>query len=245
MSTQDEVNSDFSSFYKDLKETESADSTLTGKDQIARLLRPGATYRNLNPYEVLQVDPHTPIEELRKKYKRLTFLVHPDKNIDDKEKAQASFNAVKKAFKMLEEEDSRKQCEEIVKEAEGRTKMQMDEKRKTLKKGETIAEDDPSYYKRTIKILIAKLFADHERKRQQLQEKVSEEARKKRERELETAERKNLEKEYAKNWEESRQGRVNSWQDFQTGKTKTKKKKEKARYTPMGFRPPKTKPESR
>ncbi|CAB4059582.1 DNAJC8 [Lepeophtheirus salmonis] len=208
MSTQDEVNSDFSSFYKDLKETESADSTLTGKDQIARLLRPGATYRNLNPYEVLQVDPHTPIEELRKKYKRLTFLVHPDKNIDDKEKAQASFNAVKKAFKMLEEEDSRKQCEEIVKEAE--------------------AEDDPSYYKRTIKILIAKLFADHERKRQQLQEKKC-----------------NLEKEYAKNWEESRQGRVNSWQDFQTGKTKTKKKKEKARYTPMGFRPPKTKPESR
>nr|ACO14577.1 DnaJ homolog subfamily C member 8 [Caligus clemensi] len=237
-------NENFNSFYKDLKETEKCDSKLTGKDQIERLLRPGSTYRNLNPYEVLQIDPHTPMEEVKKKYKRLTFLVHPDKNIDDKDNAQISFDAVKKAFKMLEEEDSRKQCEEIVQEAEGRTKMQIEEKRKSLKKGETLPEDNPESFKRSVKVLIAKLFADLERKRQQLQEKISEEARKKRERELEVAERKNLEKEYAKNWEESRQGRVNSWQDFQTGKTK-KKKKEKTRYTPMGFKPPKTKPESR
>ncbi len=96
------------------------------------------------------------------------------------------------------------------------------------------------------------------------------------------------EKEFLKNWEESRQGRVNSWLSFHKGKTclvpdaappgtsgaaatttapsssrmaaapppppiaaeagggkeKKKKKKEK-KFSPMGFRPPKTKPESR
>ena len=45
----------FDEFYKDLKETEKQDSVLTPKQQIDRLLRPGSTYRNLNPYEVLQV----------------------------------------------------------------------------------------------------------------------------------------------------------------------------------------------
>ncbi|QQP53863.1 DnaJ -like protein subfamily C member 8, partial [Caligus rogercresseyi] len=74
MSSREESNDKFSNFYKDLKETESADSALTGKIQIERLLRPGSTYRNLNPYEVLQIDPHTPLEEVKKKYKRLTFL---------------------------------------------------------------------------------------------------------------------------------------------------------------------------
>ena len=65
----------FDEFYKDLKETEKADSTLTPKQQIDRLLRPGSTYRNLNPYEVLQIDPELPIEEVKKKYRRMSILV--------------------------------------------------------------------------------------------------------------------------------------------------------------------------
>ena len=45
----------FDNFYKDLKATEKADSVLTPTQQIDRLLRPGSTYRNLNPYEVKSV----------------------------------------------------------------------------------------------------------------------------------------------------------------------------------------------
>ena len=124
-----------------------------------------------------------------------------------------------------------------------------------------------------------KLFADLERKRKQLEQKASDEAARKRETELAAEERKNAEKEFAKNWEDSRQGRVNSWLNFASGKApppvaaasaslastssgapshqhvskviiphvteeKKKKKKEK-RFSPMGFRPPKHKPESR
>ena len=74
----------FDSFYADLKETEKKDSTLTPSQQIDRLLRPGATYRNLNPFEVLMIEPSAPMEEVRKKYRRLSILVHPDKNQQDK-----------------------------------------------------------------------------------------------------------------------------------------------------------------
>lgn len=48
---------------------------LTPKQQIDRLLRPGASYANLNPFEVLHVDPRTPIEEIKKKFRRVCFYV--------------------------------------------------------------------------------------------------------------------------------------------------------------------------
>jgi len=54
-----------------VKEIEKRDSVLTSKQQLDRLLRPGASYFNLNPYEVLQLDPETPLDEAKKKYKRV------------------------------------------------------------------------------------------------------------------------------------------------------------------------------
>ena len=284
----------FDDFYKDLKATEKADSTLTPKQQIDRLLRPGSTYRNLNPYEVLQVDPELPIDEIRKKYRRMSILVHPDKNQDDRERAQAAFDSLRKAFSLLEDEKTRKKCFEIVEEARGRTAMNMEEKRKKKRKEAVakglqptgvnvqIEEDDPEVHKHAIHVLTMKLFADLERKRRDMENRISEEAGRKREAELKAEERKNMEKEFAKNWEETRQGRVNSWLNF-TGKKpspkpakpqpppppqistlgpssstlvssthsqqscsgKEKKKKEKKKFNPLGFRPPKHKPETR
>ena len=61
---------DFDSFYKEIKEVnnnnlttnkhkhfqvEKRDENLTPAAQIERLTKPGHTYRNLNPFEVLQV----------------------------------------------------------------------------------------------------------------------------------------------------------------------------------------------
>lgn len=104
-----------------MKEIEKRDSVLTPKQQIERLLRPGSTYFNLNPFEVLQVDPDTPIEEIKKKYRRYSILVHPDKNQDNAERAQQAFEIVNKAWKTLENEETRKKCLDIVEEAKGRT----------------------------------------------------------------------------------------------------------------------------
>lgn len=64
-----------------MKEIEKRDSVLTPKQQLDRLLRPGSTYFNLNPFEVLQVEPEATIDEIKKKYRRLSILVHPDKNM--------------------------------------------------------------------------------------------------------------------------------------------------------------------
>ncbi|KAF7285445.1 dnaJ homolog subfamily C member 8 [Rhynchophorus ferrugineus] len=229
----------FDTFYTEVKEIEKRDSVLTPKQQIERLLRPGATYRNLNPFDVLQVEPETPLHEVKKKYHRLSILVHPDKNQDDSERAQQAFEAVNKAWKTLENEETRKKCMDIIEEAVGRTDLMLVEKRKKAKKEgkDNIPEDDPEKYKHAVYVLTMKLFADLERKRRELAERDQEERKRKREQEIEEEENAKAQKEWQKNFEESRQNRVNSWQNFQAqGKSKTKKLK--------SFKPPKNKPES-
>jgi len=46
----------------------------SSKEQLDRLLRPGSTYFNLNPFEVLQIDPYCPVEEMRKKYRKVFYI---------------------------------------------------------------------------------------------------------------------------------------------------------------------------
>jgi hypothetical protein len=89
-----------------VKEIEKRDSAWTSDGQLTRLLRPGAAYFNLNPFEVLfavwgrpttllsqvlQVDPDLTLEEMKKQYKKLSLLVHPDKNPNDRDRAKTAF----------------------------------------------------------------------------------------------------------------------------------------------------------
>lgn len=106
-----------------MKEIEKRDSVLTPKQQIERLLRPGSTYFNLNPFEVLQVEPETPLDEVKKKYRRFSILVHPDKNQDDAERAQQAFEIINRAWKTLESDETRQKCMDIIEEAKGRTDL--------------------------------------------------------------------------------------------------------------------------
>merc|ERR1712126_506924 len=258
----------FDEFYKEVKEVEKRDECLTPAAQIERLTKPGHTYRNLNPFEVLQVDPDQSLEEVKKKFRRMSILVHPDKNQGDADRAQIAFDAVKRAWNLLETKETRKACLEVVEEAKGRTNINMEEKRRKLRKEgkpAIIEEDNPVLFKKAVGILTMKLFADLERKRQQNEDKISADAKKKREKELEDEERKEKIKEFEKNWEDSRQGRVDSWLSFKKGgsgppaanintvhpsgggkieKKEKKEKKMKNKFSPIGFRPPKTKPES-
>lgn len=134
---------------------------------------------------------------------------------------------------------------DVYQEAKERTDLILNEKRKKLKKegrsNEKIPEDDPVKYKHSTYVMVMKLFADMERKRQQLDVRDMEERKRKREQEIEEEESKRVQKEFAKNFEESRQERVNSWHDFQHGASKKKKTKKAG----PSFNPPKVKAETR
>lgn len=81
-----------------------------------------------------------------------------------------------------------------------------------------------------------------ERRRQQLETRDMEERKRKRESEIEEEEKKKADKEWQKNFEESRQNRVTSWHSFQSGSSGKKAKKPKKS---LAFNPPKLKPEMR
>ncbi|XP_065371791.1 dnaJ homolog subfamily C member 8 [Calliphora vicina] len=237
----------FDVFYSEVKEIEKRDSVLTSTQQIDRLLRPGSTYFNLNPFEVLQIEPEATVEEIKKRYRQFSILVHPDKNQDDKDRAQKAFDIINRAWKTLENELGRKRCLDVYEEAKERTDHMIAEKRKKIKKEnrcfETIPEDDPVKYKHAIYVMVMKLFADMERRRQKLEQRDQEERKRKRESEIEEEEKRKADKEWQTNFEESRQSRVNSWHDFQSGKSAKKAKKQKRLHGMM--MPPKFKPESR
>lgn len=230
------MSDDFQNFYHEVKSIEKADSKYTSEQQINRLLRPGSTYANLNPFEVLLVDPSDSVEHCKKQYRKLSILLHPDKNPNDREKAQKAFDAVNKAYKLLEDEKSREKALEVVEEAKFKVNQSMDEKRKKLRaenRKDRIEEDDPAKYKQAIRVMTMKLFAEYERKRRLLEDRAQEEVKRKREEELEEAKSKEIQQEWQKNFEESRQNRVSSWQSFNK-KTKLKRK---------DIRPPKHKAE--
>lgn len=214
------------------------DSVLTCKQQLDRLTRPGATYFNLNPFDVLQVDPDSPLPEIKQKFRRMSILVHPDKNMEDQDRAQKSFDAVKKAWLTLENDEGYKKCKEIVDEARERVDEAMKLKRKQQKKeGQPIdvPEEDPEKYRHAVYVQTCKLFADLERLRQEQAAKDMHERKRKAQEEEEEAVQKKQKAEWNKNFEESRTERVSSWRDWKKGGKKSK----------GTFRPPKPKVEHR
>lgn len=234
--------SEFDKFYSDLKSTEAEDAVLTSTQQIDRLLRPGSTFLNLNPFEVLQMDPESDMESIKKKYKKLSLLIHPDRNIDDQERAKQAFEIAKKAMETLEDPDELARCKEMYDEARARLAIVMSEKKRKLRKegkSDKVPEDDPAEYKKALWATVTKVFADRERKRRMLEERTLEEKRRQAEEIQAAAEKRKLEEEFKKNYEETRDARRGSWRDF------VKKKEKKLEpFRGANFKPPAAKLET-
>uniref|UniRef100_A0A4W5P271 DnaJ homolog subfamily C member 8 n=1 Tax=Hucho hucho TaxID=62062 RepID=A0A4W5P271_9TELE len=226
-----------------VKQIEKRDSVLTSKQQIDRLLRPGSSYFNLNPFEVLQIDPEATDEELKKRFRALSILVHPDKNQDDPDRAQLAFEAVDKAYKNLLDPEQKKRAVDVIQAGREYVEHNVKKKKQLKKDGKPqfLEEDDPEMFRQAVYKQTMKLFAELEIKRKEREAKDMHERKRAREEEIETAEKAKREREWQKNFEETRDGRVDSWRSFQAGKSKAKKEKK-----PRSFlKPPKVKMEQR
>uniref|UniRef100_A0A3B3TZ19 DnaJ (Hsp40) homolog, subfamily C, member 8 n=1 Tax=Poecilia latipinna TaxID=48699 RepID=A0A3B3TZ19_9TELE len=213
----------FQNFYTEVKQIEKRDSVLTSKQQIDRLLRPGSSYFNLNPFE-------------------LSILVHPDKNQDDPERAQKAFEVVDKSYKLLLDPEQKKRAVDVIQAGKEYVEHMVKQKKKQLKKDgkpQDVEEDDPDMFRQAVYKQTMKLFAELEIKRKEREAKEMHERKRAREEEIEAAEKAKREREWQKNFEESRDGRVDSWRTFQT-KGKSKEKKNRS-----FLKPPKVKMEQR
>uniref|UniRef100_A0A8D2ECD2 DnaJ homolog subfamily C member 8 n=1 Tax=Theropithecus gelada TaxID=9565 RepID=A0A8D2ECD2_THEGE len=229
----------FMTFYK------KKDLVLISKNQTERLTSPSSSYFNLNPFEVLQIDPEVTDEEIKKRFRQLSILlsilVHADKNQDDADRAQKAFEAVDKAYKLLPDQEQKKRALDVIQAGKEYVEHTVKEREKQLKKEgkpTIVEEDDPELFKQAVYKQTMKLFAQLEIKRKEREDKEMHERKRQREEEIEAQEKAKREREWQKNFEESRDGGVDSWRNFQAN---TKGKKEKKNRTFL--RPPKVKME--
>ena len=63
---------------------------------------------SFNYYKILGIEKNATNQEIRKAYKKLVIKCHPDKNIDNKEKAEDVFKKITEAYSVLSDSNKRK-----------------------------------------------------------------------------------------------------------------------------------------
>jgi DnaJ family protein C protein 8 len=82
----------------------------------------------------LQLEPEINVEDAKKKYKKLSLLIHPDKNPDNRERAERAFDVLKKAMSVIEDPDELARCREMYEEAKARLAVLISEKKRKFRK---------------------------------------------------------------------------------------------------------------
>ena len=92
---------------------------LARRAALAQSVTSGAVYGALHPYETLGIDPTASGGEIRKVYRRLSLLYHPDKNPDSSTQALATlaFKDIVAAFEVLGNPEKRAYYDDLGDEA--------------------------------------------------------------------------------------------------------------------------------
>lgn len=119
----------------DLPRMEAASGTelADNEREIERILQPNSTYLNLNPFYVLQLSEECTIEEVKRQFRRLSLLVHPDRNPNNP-RAKQAFEEINKAQKALHEEKDLEFYKGVVEEARTRVDEEIKAQKKEFKK---------------------------------------------------------------------------------------------------------------
>ncbi|CAK9106589.1 DnaJ homolog subfamily C member 8 [Durusdinium trenchii] len=192
----------------------------TSSNQTERILCHNYRWLNCNPFRVLGItNEDATKQDVKKRYHKLSALVHPDKNRDD-ERAEEAFQEVKKAYEKIKSDERRALVAEIIRNCK-RSVRETRERllRKGLSQAELEARDGT--LEEALDKEVKREFAAREHMRQKAE--MNQRAYQRREREQE-----DLQKEYWKQvketeeaMRETRDDRVKNWQGF----TKSKKRR--------------------
>ncbi|XP_074557833.1 uncharacterized protein LOC141813749 [Curcuma longa] len=196
----------------------------------------------LNPFEHLNLSFESSVDDVKKQYRRLSLLVHPDKCKHPQ--AKEAFGALAKAQQLLLDPQERDYILSQVDAAKQELKLK---RKKELKKdnaskikalvdeGKSEQQYEQSQeFKQQLKIKVREILTEQEWRRRKMAMRISEEEGRLKKDEEETKEMWKRKREHEEQWEETRDKRVSSWRDFM----KTGKKGKKGE-----IRPPKLKTE--
>ena len=176
-------------------------------------------------YAVLDLQPGVPDSDIKIVYRKKSLLIHPDKTKNPQ--APEAFDRLKKAQTALLDEAQRKHLDECIADARH---LLIRQHKYTLDSPELKTEEFKKEWRtKTIEVLV-----DAEaRRRRQMKAKMQEEGREQRKEEAEIDERKRK-REHEKQWEDTREQRIGSWREFQSGSKKEGKEGKKKKMKVLG-----------
>ena len=216
---QPEVDAEMSLFLAEVERIEKDPEKMTGEEHIERMFRPGSKYFNMNPFEVLGCAHTASADDVKKAYRRVSLLVHPDKNPGNP-RAQDAFEIVKAAHDRLLDEERLTFCQRICQAATDAVEKKVkSQKKKQRKEGrdEAVPEDDPARLATANKIMISRMFAEFEQRKKVLEQRDKDQRKKAQEEQAEREFMEALQKREEKMWEKSRQKRVQGWRSWSNG----------------------------
>ncbi|MCJ1451578.1 hypothetical protein MMC28_001918 [Mycoblastus sanguinarius] len=164
----------------------------------------------LDAYAVLDLQPGVPESEIKLYYRKKSLLIHPDKTSNPR--APDAFDRLKKAQTELMDEKTRLRLDECI--ADARTLLMRDRKL-TVDSPEVKSPDQEfkeAWRRKTVEVLVD----SEQRRRKQVKAQMQEEGREQRKQDEELEGRKRR-REHEVAWEQTREGRIGSWRDFQQG----------------------------
>jgi len=184
--------------------------------------------RLINPrhsYAVLGLKPGVPESDIKKVYRTKSLLIHPDKTKNPL--APDAFDRLKKAQTELMDEKHRANLDEAIADAR---MLLIRENKWTVDSPEL---KTPEFEKKWADKTKMVLIDNEQRRRRQMKAQMQEEGReqRKQDEELEVRKRK---RQHDEDWEATRDTRINSWRQFQKGKTGGDDKKKKKKLKPIG-----------
>ncbi|KAK6138173.1 hypothetical protein DH2020_028109 [Rehmannia glutinosa] len=191
----------------------------------------------LNAFEYLNLPFDSSVDEVKRQYRKLSLLVHPDKCKHPQ--AKEAFGALAKAQQLLLDQQERDYLLNQVNSAkeELRAKRKKQLKKDTATKLKSLVDEEyerSEEFQQQLKLKVRELLTDQEWRRRKMQMRISEEEGRLKKDEEETKEMWKRKREHEEQWEGTREQRVSSWRDFIKGGKKVKKGE---------LRPPKLKTE--
>lgn len=175
---------------------------------------------------MLDLQPGVPESEIKLCYRKKSLLIHPDKTSNPR--APDAFDRLKKAQTELMDEKQRTTLDECIADA----RMLLMRERKLTVDSEEVKNPDKEFKEAWRRKTVEVLVDSEHRRRKQIKAQMQEEGREQRKVDEEVESRKRR-RDHEVQWEQTREGRIGSWRDFQQ-KTKEEPGKKKKKMKVLG-----------
>ncbi|RDB26423.1 J domain-containing protein spf31 [Hypsizygus marmoreus] len=175
-----------------------------------------------NPYDILDIDESSTPEEIKRRYRQLSLFIHPDKT--PHARAPEAFDILKKAESELSDKDKREELDAVINQARSLVIKALGLPSSTPDSDPQLKRLEPPF-KTRLRLQSKELLIDEEvRRRKAVKMNLANEGLEARKKDDEVAARKRKVQE-DKQWEDTREQRVDSWRSFSKDSRKKKKQK--------------------